>query len=458
LTVAFEGLNFALTGPRLDPARQVLIMEGALPSAAYLAVSGGEGFSPGDYVIAAAWTQDQYTSGVSRWQDQIFTAWNRTPTAFLDNEELITAYIADSVQRGSYQEVLSRIPRSFLDSSRQTYLSSPFLGSLTRGSRSLSSEEDLRTSRFAELASGSPAEFLAGPHAFIENAVRGNDALVDRGIVALSGLEAPALDMVPVILEACVDLAVYRRDDSLMPLVEPSLSLIAEGLRKDGANDRVLVFAENDGVLTADTEFNVRLGAALDQYGRLTGWEDWAAVGRSLVLSVLAQTDTVGMIPSAFSLDSGGVFAAVRESRLSAARLYPYLGLDNYPRAERITGSSGSWMWTAASSVNVTRDDGITDIAVAFPAGETHYIIFRNIEPFGKIQLHGIDYRTDLRFERYDSSGWYYESSEQILLLKMKQRNPVEHIVIYSVESVPPAPPPPPPPAPTAEAPVLDSE
>jgi hypothetical protein len=439
LTVAFEGVNFGFAGPRLDRPRGVLIMTGESPAATYLVVSGGEGFSPGDYALAAARTVNQYTERVSQWRDMVFTAWNRTPTTLLDNEELINAYLTDSVRRGGYQEVVSRIPRSFLDSSRQTYLSSPFLDNLAQVSLSLSAEESRRVSWFTEWAGDDPAEFFAEPHILAANAVRDNDAVVDRGVGLLSGLESPALNLVPAILEACVDLAAYRSgDDSLAFLIEPSLALIAESLRKDAANELVFVFAESDGALMADTEFNIRLGAALDQYGRQTGRENWAAVGRSLILSAFAQTDTVGMVPSTFTLDAGGAFTAVRESRFSAARLYRYLRFDYYPHAERI--AAGAWMWTAASSVNVTQNAGITDIAVTFPAGETHYIILRGIRPFTRIQLHGIDYRTDPRFERYDSSGWYYINSERTLLFKIKQRDTVEHIVIH--DTAPSSPPP----------------
>jgi hypothetical protein len=170
----------------------------------------------------------------------------------------------------------------------------------------------------------------------------------------------------------------------------------------------------------------------MDQYGRLAGREDWAAMGRSLVLSVLAQTDTVGMIPAATVLGAGGNFIAARESRFSAARLYPYLRLDNFPRAERIAGGIGGWAWTAGSSVDVIQNGDITDISVTFPVGETHYMILRDVRPFAKIQLYGIDYRTDPQFERYDSSGWVYSRAEQTLLLKIKHQNPVEHIVIYA--------------------------
>jgi hypothetical protein len=48
-----------------------------------------------------------------------------------------------------------------------------------------------------------------------------------------------------------------------------------------------------------------------------------------------------------------------------------------------------------------------------------------------RLQLYGIDYRTAVDFERYNSSGWTYSASEQILLLKMVHRNQVEHIRIF---------------------------
>jgi hypothetical protein len=72
------------------------------------------------------------------------------------------------------------------------------------------------------------------------------------------------------------------------------------------------------------------------------------------------------------------------------------------------------------------------DIAVTFPAGETHYMIVRGIRAFNKIQLYNMDYRTDPQFERYDSSGWSYNAQEQTLILKMKHRATVEHIrIVY---------------------------
>jgi hypothetical protein len=449
LIVTAEGHNFSFAGSQLNAARRAVVMDTAAPVAVYRAIAGEKGFVLADYTLESARTAEQYADQVFRWRDQVFTAWNRTPTSSLDNEELITAYVADSIHRGSYREVAARIPRSFLDSARRTYISSPFFGRMAQSLRSLSAAEQERASRSAERLAGGPGEFLSEPHAFAENLIRGNTAFIDQGLALLSRLEAPALDLAPLILEACVDLAEYQ---AIAPvpesLVETFLLLIAESLRKDEAEGRVLVFTENAGEAAADAEFNLRLGTALDQYGRLAGREDWAAVGRSLVLSVLAYTDTVGMIPSAFTLGAEGGFTPGRESRFSAARLYRYLRIDNYPRARRIAGGVNGWAWTTVSAIDVTQNGNITDIAVSFPVGETHYMILRGLKPFTKIQLYGIDYRTDPQFERYDSSGWSYSSSEQSLLLKVTHQNPVEHIVIYTAPPPPSPPPRPPEPAP----------
>jgi hypothetical protein len=438
-TVTAGESDFTFAGSRLDMTKRMLIAETSV--VVYRGISGNESPSPVDYVLADALTIDQYVYQVSQWRDRLFAAWNRTPTASLDNEELITAYIAEAVHRGIYREVVSRTPRSFLDSSRRTYVSSAFFGRLTQGLRSLSAAEQERASRLAKAAADSPGEFFAEPHTIAENAARGNGALVDKGIALLSSLEEPALELAAPILESFVDLAAYRDgNNSLDRLIEPSLGLVAKAIRKDETDGRILVFAENGGEFAADTEFNIRLGDALDRYGRFAGRDDWAVVGRSIVLSVLAQTDTVGVVPPVFTLSADGVFTPQRDSRLSAARLYRYFRFGNYPRVEQIAGGINGWVWTAASSIDVTQNGNITDIAVSFPAGETHYMMLRGIKPFTKIQLYGIDFRTDPQFEHYDSSGWVYSSSEQTLLLKVKHQNPVEHIAIYTA-APPPSPP-----------------
>jgi hypothetical protein len=184
----------------------------------------------------------------------------------------------------------------------------------------------------------------------------------------------------------------------------------------------------------ADAEFNLRLGAALISYGESAGKEDWAGLGRSLVLSVLSLADSSGTVPASLLLSEENTIRENTEApRLNSARLYRILRPGEYQARAAGIGAAvnGIWTWTAASAISASQENNVLDISASFPVGETHYMMIRGLRPFTKIQLYNIDYRTDPQFERYDSSGWAYSASEQTLLLKMRHRTTVEHIRIF---------------------------
>ena len=210
--------------------------------------------------------------------------------------------------------------------------------------------------------------------------------------------------------------------------------------------DRVFSFYGSQG----DTEFNLRLGKALLIYtdaltqatqgggqnsAQVNGQiKSWAGIGRSLVLSALSMGDASGMVKTGLVIsDTGEISESPQTSALTTARLYRILNPgDFYPRAVAIGATANSiWTWTAAQTVTASQDNNVMDIAVTFPAGETHYMIIRGVRPFTKIQLYNMDFRTDPQFERYDSSGWSYISQEQTLILKMKHKAEKEDIKIF---------------------------
>ncbi len=69
-------------------------------------------------------------------------------------------------------------------------------------------------------------------------------------------------------------------------------------------------------------------------------------------------------------------------------------------------------------------------MGVKFPVNNTHYMIIKGIEPFTGIQLYGVNFRTDPRFESYNSSGYVYDSTTKTLLLKMVHRTETENVVL----------------------------
>jgi len=180
-----------------------------------------------------------------------------------------------------------------------------------------------------------------------------------------------------------------------------------------------------------DPAFNLRTANALMGYGTAANQGDWAGIGRSIVLSMLAMFDPQGSMAASFKVSSDGNSLVPSGDRtFSSAHFYRFIApREFFSRAEPISaeGFSGVWTWTGARAISATMQGGVLDIAVDFPVGETHYMMVRGIKPFTKMRLYGIDFRTDSEFERYDSSGWSYSASEQTLLLKMKHKSPRKH-------------------------------
>jgi hypothetical protein len=464
--VTSGGLNFAFGRAGLDTERRV-VLPGREGAVSYRALGDGRSFSPAGYSLAGARDRGEWAACLNRWREQLFAAWSQTPTASLNDEELITAYIAEAARRGRYREAVSRVPRSFLEGSRRTYVSSAFLGGMTQALRSFTSAERERSARLAALRRGDAVSFLVESRALAGDYRRTElfaGALEALPALGLSSGEAPPEfpgeglfparpELATAALEFRADWqedASARRDPSENPfdrLALAALDFVALHLRIDGNGQWVLLFTGDQ----ADTELNFRLGQALDRYGSGAGREDWAALGRSLMLSVLNLTDAAGTLPRTL----GPLGAPAEEPRLSAARFYSRLAPENYPRLESLPGPGSAILVWAATQTAAAWDGNVLDIAVRFPAGDTHYLIIRGLRPFTQIQIYGVDYRSDAQFERYDSAGWVYDRAEQALLVKMRHRSPEEHIrVLYTPpRPAPPARPAPPPPAEAAPPP-----
>ncbi|MDR1948827.1 MAG: hypothetical protein LBQ38_05510 [Spirochaetaceae bacterium] len=426
--VEAEGVQYSFGRASLDRERQIILLEAN--GISYRAVPEAQAFSPAQYVIPQAEDPRAYREAVTQWRDNAYAQWRRNPGS-LSDEARIVAYIAEALRRETYGAAVASLSPAVRTGSRMTFDSAVYLGQLDRALQSIAAFDRDTGAGISRLIRDGSADFLKEPHVFIFLGIRGFGSLIDEGAALVRTMDPAALsgDIIPGILEGFADWRYYRShgDNPFERLLEPALARIPEGIRKDG--EGVLFFAGS----RADSVFNLRLGLALDRYGEETGDEDWAALGRSLVLSILALDENAGSVPAGLRLsDNGDIQPEPGEDPIDAARLCRLLAPDGYPRALGIgAGVNGIWAYTAAPAVQVSQVNNTLDIAVSFPAGETHYMLIRGLRPFVKIQLYNIDYRTDPQFERYDSSGWSYSSAEQTLLLKMKHRDDVEHIRIF---------------------------
>jgi len=361
-------------------------------------------FDPADYIIAQV---SNYDSILRNWQNTSYTQWNQNAGS-LQSEDDIIAYGAQALFRGNYAAAIGSISRNFINSSRHTFRSSGFVGGMTSAYSSFTSYENEKNNLITRLIRERSLNILKEEHILDFLFTRSNLALANEVINIINNASPENLvsDHCPGLLELFYDMRRWRPEASnpIEHLTEQMISLISDNLNHDPENDAVYASSSESN----NSEFSMRLGKALVYWADATKNTEWSGIGRSLIISAVTNGN--------------------------AGRLHNILNpTDYYPRASWLT-NEGHWAWTVSPSARASYIDGNLNISVSFPVGLAHFLIIRGVRPFNRIQIHGIEWRNDSQFERYDSSGWFYYPEEQILLLKLRHRVTVENVrIIYRV-------------------------
>ncbi|MDR0718740.1 MAG: hypothetical protein LBF78_03815 [Treponema sp.] len=431
-----DGMNYSFGRSLKDSARRVLFLKAGGADLSYGVIPEERSFSPDDFVISEARTKAAYEAALGRWLDQNFSFWNRTVSASASgiDEDMVAAFAGEALNRGTYKAAVAAVPQRFLNGNSRGYLSAVYLGGLGEAQRALSASDREALARLSRIINYKNADFLKESHVIEFFAVRGLGNFLDDAAEIIRSMDPKALplDLTAGILEAYMDWKASRplMENPFERMLDQARHVISGALGKTADSEKVFVLFGG----RCDTEFNLRLGRALLLWAESAEDDSWAAVARSLILSSFSPADNSGSVRAFFNLDETGEITSDESSpRLSAARLYRVLRPGKYaPKTLTIGASVNSiWTWTCAAELSASQENNALDISVSFPSGDTHYMIIRGIKPFTKLQLYGIDFRMDPQFERYDSSGWAYVSSEQTLLVKMKHRTSLEHIRIF---------------------------
>jgi len=332
----------------------------------------------------------------------------------MQNEEDIIAFCAEALTRGRYSSAITAIPDDFKTSARHSYRSAVFTGGIGSAYRTLNAAESDKMNLITRLIRERSLDILKEEHILDYLYTRNNVSLANEVIGIISNIEPEMLiqDYCPGLLEAYSDIKLWHPElgNPIERVTEQIFYLALENLNRDIEND--LIYASNSEGLNMD--FSLRLGNAIYNWAQPEQNTEWAAIGKSLILSVLTGGTGIG-------------------------KFYNTLRPGNYiPHAVLLTDNP-IWAWTVSPNVKASYISGNLNIDITFPSDMTHYVIIRGIRPFIKIQMHGQDWRTDSQFERYDSSGWIYYSQDQTLILKIKHRVTLESIrIIYRVEAPPP--------------------
>jgi hypothetical protein len=409
--VLYDGLNYFFTAQGQELQNGMLTFTKENTFISYHSRFMQTAFDPQDYIIAQS---NNYSAALANWKEASFNHWSQN-AAVLQNEDDIIAFCTESLTRGGYNAAVSTVSRFLLNNPRQTFRSSVFIGGMNNAIRSLTTYENERLTLINRLIRERSPLILNEEHVIDFLFTRNHSALALNIIDMVYNMNPDLIisDYCPGLFEIFLDMRRWRSsaDNPISHLTDQILFVISENLSRDTTDH---VFASNSQGI--NMEYSLRLGKALNDWAEITHNTDWAAIGKSLVLSALTNTGA------------------------GAGNLYNMLNSSEYPIRATWLADNGIWALTVSPNVRASYSEGNMNITVTFPTGMPHFVIIRGITPFLKLQIHDMDWRTDSQFERYDSSGWAYYPQEQILVLKLRHRTATENVRIFYREEPRPVP------------------
>ena len=403
LGIMYGGLrySFAGQGEELETGRIVLSRDRTFIS--YQSRRRQDEFDPANYIIAQS---QNYESSLAALRNSNFTRWNQN-VSILQNEDDIIPYLAEAITRGNYTTAVNAIPQDFINSARHSHRSAVYVGGMANAYRTFVNNENEKLSLITRLVRERSPDILKEEHILDYLFARNNITLANEVINIINNVSTEMItaDYCPGLLEVHSDIRRWRpaMNNPVDNLSQQILAVISENLIRDTERDIVLA-SNSEGI---NLDYSIRLGKALASWAGVTQDTEWRAIGQSLVLSVLTEAGT----------NAGRYFNILKAG-------------DYYPRAALLT-DTGFWAWTITPSARASLIDGNLNITVSFPPTMSHHMIIRGVRPFIKLQIHGMDWRTDSQFERYDSSGWVYYPQDQILVVKLRHRTTTETVTIF---------------------------
>ena len=351
-----------------------------------------------------------YSTTIASFKQNLITAF--TSQQDITEQEAVS-FVAAMSERGRYNDAINAVPSSFRRGVQRTYLSSPYFDSLATMNRSL----EQQMSGFRDIVAQNTIDAFAvsGIVDYMcmhpaSNAVR---TLLATG--AAVGANSITVSQAASILSAYDSLLAKNAEFAsiLHPAAQVCIDKITEAC---SAENEKITISENGAFVSVIQAAEV--GDALVRYGRASGQVSLERGGYVILNSYLAES-------ASFDLRT-------------LASLYPIVVHDNpyYPHFALLgfDGGNAVWAWTCAANMTYANDGrGTVTVTIDFPQSYTHYVIINGIQRFRTIYIYDLAFRTDPRFETYNSSGYVYRADTNTLLLKSRHKSQIETIrFIYS--------------------------
>lgn len=417
LLLASRNTLFALTAPEIG--ENTITFKEKEYTASFAAYDPTQHFTFDSIVEYALADNKAYDTTITKIRSDVINKFNQllnSATISSLTEQSVIAYVAEMASLNKYDEALDAVPESFKKGNKRTYLSSPFFDNLVTMNNSLV----MQTEKYASMVTNSTSS--KDLDIFLVDGIS-DYVLRERmtsKIQKLLSMPKEITPFEPTVTQAAGILNMYtvlaekniNLSQLLEPVIEQCVSVITDYSSVE--DDRIYIM-NNDSKL--GTLQSVQVGKALASYGRFINNDSYVKGGQLIVNSVL--TDT-----SSFDLNT-------------AASLYATLVTDNkfYPHTQILGyyGETPVWAWTCADNITYEKNnDGVIDINIDFTHTKTHYIIFNGVPTFhANIEIQSQKFRTDPRFETYNSSGYVYHADTQTLFIKSRHKSKVELIRLF---------------------------
>ena len=418
--------EFALNAPQIE--QNILTLRSDSNSAYYALVPEKEKYSLDEIENIALASEEIYAETIRNLRAAIISDFlnaskNNSDFASGLTEQTVISFLAEMLFAGRYNEGLNAVPQSFVSGPRRTFASTPFFGNLAATLPSLRSQVENFDSFIARSVRNRTLDVFT-----LQNIAPYMYAHGNRGnVAALASMPASLTELNLNIEQAGGIIRAYiyfrEQNSAMASALEPVLELCAKKIMESASlEDEKISIKENDSAISILAA--AQAGDALISYGRTFGENRATLFGYFIVNSYISKMDSLDL--------------------RTLGEIYPILihGNNYYPHFEllRTVETGNVWAYTISPNISYRHDGNLTiSLNFEFPTGLSHYDFVSGIAPFQRIQIYGMDFRSDARFESYNSSGYIYRAAERTLLLKSLHRNRQEPVQIFYQREIPAA-------------------
>jgi hypothetical protein len=436
----FEG-NFGfnemgIIDTNIEQPRLVLERE-KTASAKYISYVESREFSIESVASMTGCSEEEYNTAKENFANLSLSVLREQINRKTYNEQTIATYIAEMARRNMYLNALKTAPENSLSKNARTELTMPFYGNTINMFASVLQEENAQRNKLSKLISERSVSVFETPNLIAYLVDRNSSVLISDLPAILNGSDLSKITLTQAIgiVECFSDYAEYfpKQENFFEKSLETCFRKIKDSFTV--IDNNLYVVQTNDKQSFIDTLLSIRLSKILM---RVTA-TSWKPVAYKVFTSVYSLIGADGSLAQTYNVVSNGksVGLVVDDSEiLNAAKLYPYIITNNwYPSAKSFhTAEHGMWVYGSAQNISVIdHHTGYVRFAVEGVRDGAEYMVIRNVKRLKTIIIYGLEYRSDNRFETYNSSGYVYNEATATLYLKLKHKQDIEEITLTYV-------------------------